>query len=147
MKWTIPQIRINVVVSLVLAPSSIIMCEKWLGSNSGSWKPLDKQPAVSEVKIIIRNLYMYFKHGIRNWPFMMLELEHFIISLFRFFTLYDFAYIRKIISLSNNFNKRVVISSQWFRKSKMCLYIYTVQLSLLQQFSYIDLLMIYVLLT
>lgn len=40
-----------------------------------------------------------------------MRLEHFRISLLTFFTLYDFAYIRKIISLSYNFNKRVVISS------------------------------------
>lgn len=54
-------------------------------------------------------MYKYFKQGIRNWP--SLKLAHFLISLHTFFTLYDFAYNRRISLCLRIFNKRAVISS------------------------------------
>lgn len=87
----------------------MIMCEKWLGLKSGSLRARDKQPAVNKVQITIRNAYIYFKHGMRNCPFV--KLEHFLISLFTLFSLCDLANILRISPFSKTVNRRPVISS------------------------------------
>lgn len=105
----IPAIGINVAVSFELAHSSMIMCEKWPESYSGSSSALDKQPAVNRVQITIRNRYIYFKQGNLNCPFW--KFEHSLSSLLTLLSSYDFAYIRKITPFPKIFNKRPPISS------------------------------------
>lgn len=47
-----------------------------------------------------------------NWNFPLTKFEHFLISLLTFFSLCDFAYIRRISSVSKTSKRRLVISSQ-----------------------------------
>lgn len=105
----VPAMGINVIVSCVLAFSSIMICEKCDGLKLASLNALAKFPETANVQTTTLNPYNSFKLGIGK--LFRHQFEYGIRSLSTFRLLYAEVYSRNISLVSKNGVKRSAISS------------------------------------
>lgn len=99
-----------VIVSWVLAASSMMIWEKWLElKQTSAPRALVKHPEVVKVHTNTRKWYKYFNEG--KWKSLLRQLQMGLMLSLIFRWSYDLAYMRYISSALSTLRRRSVISS------------------------------------